>query len=84
MEFLVKLVAEMPRFHPREPKPYMVLDNAGAHHARDVVAFASQHFQLKFMPAYSCQFNSVESIWRIVRRNYDKRVTKCALRRDYN
>ena len=27
--------------------------------------------------------SSIEWVWSVVRRNYNRRVTKCALRRDY-
>ena len=45
----------------RDPRsrPFLILDNAGAHRSPHVLPFITQHFRPLFMPGYSCQFNSI-------------------------
>ena len=75
-------------------KPVLVLDSkfilrfnihtdVKAHHNPVVKQLASQYFELKYMPAYSCGFNSIESMWSVVRNSFNKRITQLAINRDY-
>ena len=51
-------------------KPILVLDNARAHLSDLVLPILNQYFEVKFMPAYSPQFNSIETLWAIVKRRF--------------
>ena len=51
-------------------KPILVLDNARAHLSDLVLPILNEYFEVKFMPAYSPQFNSIETLWAIVKRRF--------------
>ena len=81
--FAEKLIQALPVRAKYAPKPALILDNASAHKNKTVRAKLEKHFQVLFTPTCSCQFNSVEWLFSIIKNNYRKRITKCALRRDY-
>ncbi len=52
-------------------KVFMVLDNVGYHHSRDVKAWLDlrkDQIELFFLPAYSPEFNPVEAVWKRTKR----------------
>jgi hypothetical protein len=52
---------------------YLVLDNHAAHHSKKVAAqFRFHHIIPLFMPAYSPEFNSIESLWAIIKSRVKK------------
>ena len=51
-----------------------VLDNAGAHRANANKDFLAENFEVTFMPAYSCRFNSIENVWGLVKQIFRRRM----------
>ena len=82
-DFAERLVAALPPRLPYEKKPVLVVDNARPHHNKRILAFLKKHVRVLFTPVSSCQFNSIETAFAIIKRKYLKRITKLALRRDY-
>jgi putative transposase len=53
----------------------IVLDNAKAHHTQEVKKIAKKlNFELMFMPPYSPEFNCIEALWSVIKRDFKKRV----------
>ena len=53
----------------------IVLDNAKAHRTADVYATAEKlNFELMFMPPYCPEFNCIEALWSVLKRDFKKRV----------
>ena len=77
-------MAILPARRQDEHRPMIFLDNASAHKNKEVKTLMEKHFQLMYIPQYSCRFNNIERVWSFVRRNYNNRITYVALRRDYN
>lgn len=49
---------------------FVVIDNASAHHTKEMEAFESEHWQrleLVFLPTYSPHLNLIERLWRLMR-----------------
>ena len=53
-------------------KPWICLDNATAHHAKEVAAYLEQNFRVLWLPAYTPIFNSCESIWGTIKPKVKK------------
>ena len=53
-----------------ENRPYLVLDNHTAHKNVVIRPTLEQHFNVLWLPSYSCQFNSIETFWSILKRRY--------------
>ena len=49
-------------------KPFLVYDNHSAHLTIENREYISQHFRQLKMPPYSCQFNSIETLWAHLKR----------------
>ena len=64
-------------------RPFLIMDNAGAHTSPETIRVIERYFIPFHQPGYSCKFNSIEWLWSVVKREYRKRVTRIALRRDY-
>ena len=64
-------------------KPFMVLDNHTSHTSDIVMPTLLKHFQPLFQPTYSCKFNSIETLWAIVKKQFRAQITRVALKRDY-
>lgn len=65
--FLMRLVRHRKRGH----KIILILDNARWHHARQIKPWLKEHreiIQLDFLPPYSPNLNSIERVWKLVRR----------------
>ena len=69
VKFLKLVVAQIA---PGSQKPYLVIDNASAHLGPDAKEFISKHFVPFNVPAYSCQFNSIEHLWSVLKANIKK------------
>lgn len=55
---------------PFEQKLYIVLDNHPSHHTKLVTERADiLNFHLMFMPPYSPELNSIESLWSVIKRS---------------
>ncbi len=53
----------------------VVLDNARAHHTQEVKELAKTlNFELMFMPPYTPEFNCIEALWSVIKRDFKKRV----------
>ena len=55
-----------------ENRPYLVLDNHLAHKNILIRPTLEQHFNVMWLPSYSCQFNSIETFWSILKSRYRK------------
>jgi len=52
-----------------------VLDNARAHTTNDSKRLAEElNMELMFMPPYSPEFNCIEALWSVIKRDFKKRV----------
>jgi len=52
-------------------KMFVVVDNARWHHAKALVPWLRQHFnilRLDFLPPYSPELNHIERVWKMTRR----------------
>jgi transposase len=53
----------------------IVLDNHKAHHNLQVKELAEGlNFELMFMPPYSPEFNCIEALWSVLKRDFKQRV----------
>ncbi len=72
VEFLIKL---RKRFPLKSTRVTIVLDNAKAHRTAEVYATAEKlNFELMFMPPYCPEFNCIEALWSVLKRDFKKRV----------
>jgi transposase len=70
--FLTKL---RQRFPLKSTRVTIVLDNARAHTTLDVKQLAEAlNLELLFMPPYTPEFNSIEALWSVIKRDFKKRV----------
>jgi hypothetical protein len=52
-----------------------VLDNARAHQTTDVKALAEElNLELMFMPPYCPEFNCIEALWSVLKKDFKRRV----------
>lgn len=52
-----------------------MLDNLSAH--KKVTPLMQKHFEVLWMPAYSCKFNAIESVWGIAKRSFRRTLLEC-------
>lgn len=64
-------------------KPYLLLDNASAHHAKKARPLLEQYFRPLFIPRYSCRFNSVEILWARIKASVRATHTKFLFSREH-
>jgi len=63
------------RFPLRSTRVTIVLDNAKAHKTLDVKRTAEGlNLELMFMPPYSPEFNCIEALWSVIKRDFKQRV----------
>lgn len=65
--FLTRLLRHRKNGH----KMIVILDNARWHHAKQIQPWLKKHcnaIQLDFLPPYSPNLNSIERVWKLVRR----------------
>ena len=60
-------------------RPVLILDNAGAHWARDNYDLLDHNFNVMFMPPYSCRFNSIEHVWGLLKQMFRRRMEQAVL-----
>jgi transposase len=65
-----KLFAEMlcTSIKDNQPKPVLMIDNHKAHLNDETKELLNKHFTLVFIPTYSCRFNSIETLWAIIKK----------------
>ena len=63
-------------------KPYVILDNAAAHHAHSVKRILKRYFRPMFLPAYSCRFNSIELLWACIKQKVLAAHTQMMFKRE--
>ena len=73
VQFLKQLRKRFPR--QGSTPVTIVLDNAKAHHTQEVKKIAKKlNFELMFMPPFSPEFNCIEALWSVIKRDFKKRV----------
>lgn len=73
LEFLPKLRAKFPLHSQTRIK--LVLDNATAHRTPEVVEMAKKcKIDLWYMPAYTPELNSIETVWSVIKRDFKRRI----------
>ena len=73
-EFLVDLKAMLDKEHIRT-KVWLVIDNHSAHHVRSLRRYY-EPFYVAYMPPYSSQFNAIEYVWAIVKRELALHISR--------
>ena len=68
----VDVIAHLQGLIDRDPSGFwfVILDNAAAHEARKIVAFAEENrhrLELVYLPTYSPHLNLIERLWRLMR-----------------
>ena len=72
MLFLEKLRG---RFPLRSTRVTIVLDNARAHCISDAKQLADKlNLELMFMPPYTPEFNCIEALWSVIKRDFKQRI----------
>lgn len=71
VQFLKKIVAEK---KPTDKLPYFVYDNAPAHISNLAKPILQESFQAIPLPPYSCQLNSIETLWSHIKRRFKQRM----------
>jgi transposase len=63
------------RFKVRSIRLYLVLDNAKAHTNKESKLLAEElNIELLFMPPYTPEFNCIEALWSVLKRDFKRRV----------
>ena len=57
----------------------LLLVSAGAHRSDYAKAFLYRHFIPLFQPGYSSPFNSIETVWALIKSQFVRRITRLAL-----
>ena len=71
----VRSKLKLPYRRERNPiKPFLVLDNASSHRANDSTRYIETHFRPLFMVPYSSPVNSIERVWNLSKRAYEKQA----------
>jgi transposase len=71
-DFLGKL---RQRFPLKTTRVTIVLDNAKAHKTLDAKSIAEElNLELMFMPPYTPEFNCIEALWSVIKRDFKLRV----------
>lgn len=55
-------------------RPVIMLDNHRAHWNSETIAILNQSYEVCHIPPYSCQFNSIETVWGIIKLQFRKQV----------
>lgn len=75
LEFLKVVKAAL----PKGCKPYLLFDGHKAHTATDSMLYVEKHFKPLLGVRYSCEFNSIETLWS----NFKLRFHKAMARRNF-
>ena len=71
MTFLKELAKNLKNpYKENQSRPYLVIDNHAAHKSKKVTMFMETYFKPIWLPAYSCEFNSIESYWSRLKSEY--------------
>ena len=70
-KFLRKLIRELGSLNIEE-KPWLVLDNHRAHFTQQNKRLMALHFRVLPFPSSSCEFNSIEQLWGLIKQSYRK------------
>lgn len=71
-EFAKGLISKLPK-----RSSVIILDNLPIHHAHAVRdLFKESHSQIIFLPPYSCNLNSIEWLWSLVKGRWRHNLTK--------
>ena len=70
-KFLRDVVAS---FRNEADRPHLVIDNHSAHHSKLIDNLLRDHFTVTYLPTYSCQFNSIETLWSVIKKQFRKQV----------
>ena len=73
IRFITHLKANL-RNQNSNVRPILIADNHAAHRSKRTVSHIRQWFQLEFQPAYSSNFNIVETCWALIKRVYMVRL----------
>ena len=72
-DFLEFLKNQIDRFTKYPRTTVLVLDNHRAHHAKTVQAWlVEKQYQVAFLPPYSSEFNPIETVWAMVKREWSR------------
>jgi len=69
-EFTAFIQRVIAAFKNPEDKPYLVLDNHSSHKSLQVRRLLEAHFKVCFIPTQSCELNSIESLWALLKKNF--------------
>jgi len=59
----IPLMIEALTDRAKEQKPLLIIDNHKAHTSDRVTPLLVEHFDVRFFPSYTPQFNSIETLW---------------------
>jgi len=63
------------RFPLKKTRVTIVLDNARAHLTAEAKKVAEElNFELMFMPPYTPEFNCIEALWSVIKKDFKRRV----------
>jgi len=74
LDFVKFIEATKAKILNKRTKPWILLDNHGAHKSPISKEIIGKYFKPLYIPAYSCQFNSIESLWGLFKKLFPSYV----------
>jgi len=74
LDFVTFLEATRKKILNKRTKPWILLDNHGAHKSPTSKEIIGKYFKPLYIPSYSCQFNSIESLWGLFKKLFPSYV----------